>query len=266
MQQTIVNALYSAGEILKNSFGKIEHIVLKHDQSNVVTQADLDAEAAIVAIIERDYPNHSIIAEETGYRNKNSPYTWIVDPLDGTSNFASLIPWFGVIVAVLKDAEPISAGMYLPFTDQLYLAEKGQGAFLNNKKIRVAEEDDLKKLLFSYCLDYSSQEGKTEFEARIISQLVKNCRNLRATNSVTDFCYTADGKLGGCINQTTKIWDIAAPSLIITEAGGKVTDINNKPLDFNVNENNYLDNFTICASNPQLHTMVMQLIDLVRMK
>lgn len=264
MQETITKSLFAAGEILKSSFGKIQEIAIKQDQSNVVTQADFDSEEAIVKIIETDFPDHNIIGEETGFRNKNSRYTWVVDPLDGTSNFASLIPWFGVIIAVLKDHKPYMAGVYLPMSDQLYFAHKGNGAFLNNKQISVTSEIDLKNLLFSYCLDYSAIEGKTEFETRIIAQLVKSCRNLRATNSVTDFCYTADGKLGGCINQTTKIWDIAGPALIISEAGGIVTDIYNKELDFNVIETNYLNNFTICASNPILHKKVIGLVEQVR--
>ena len=113
-------------------------------------------------------------------------------------------------------------GCLLPFQNQLYFAEKGKGARLNEQKIRVTKEKKLKNVLLSYSLDYSDEPGKTERESIIIQNLVKNIRNLRATNCIVDFCYTADGKLGASVNQTTKIWDIAGPALLIEEAGGVV--------------------------------------------
>lgn len=260
MESTIKEALYAASEILMNSFGKIKNIQLKQDQSNVVTQADLDSEKAIVDIIEKAYPDHNIIGEETGFRNKNSEYTWIVDPLDGTSNFASHIPWFGVLIGVLKGEEAIAGGMYLPCFDEYYFAEKGKGAFRNGIKIQVNQEQELKRTLFSYCLDYSEEPGKTDFETRVIGNLVRNIRNLRCTNCVVDFGYVADGRLGGCATQSTKIWDIVAPSIVITEAGGRVTDFNGKPHRFLVTEENYLDNYTIVSASPVLHAQVMDQI------
>ena len=261
MENTIYRALWEAGEILMNYFGKISSYEIKESQSSIVTKADFEAEKKIIEVILEKFPEHNTLGEETGFQNRNSEYTWVLDPLDGTSNFTAGIPWFGIIICVLKNSLPIMAGCHLPHQLQIYFAEKGSGAKVNSKKIEVSKESDLKNILASYSLDYSPEPGKTEQESKIMSRLVQNIRNLRSTNSLIDFCYTADGKLGACINQTTKIWDIAGPALIIEEAGGKVTDIQGKPLNLNIDESNYSRNFTIVASNQILHPKVIQIIN-----
>ena len=260
MEPTIITALKEAGKILMEKFGKLDSYKVKEDQSNIVTKADVDSEMTIVEIIGKKFPDHNIIAEETGYKDKNSNFTWIIDPLDGTSNFSAGIPWFGILICVLKNNKPLMAGIYLPFYNLLYFAEIGKGTTKNGEKISVSKESDLKNVLMAYSLDYSEDISKTEKESKIITKIVNNIRNLRATNSVVDFCYTADGRLGGCINQTTKIWDIAAPYLIIKEAGGIVTDIDGKDIKFDVNKENYQKNFTIVGSNKPLHSKIMKLI------
>lgn len=254
-------ALWEAGDILMGYFGNITSYEVKESQSSIVTKADFEAEKKIVEIISENFPEHNILGEETGFQNRNSEYTWVIDPLDGTSNFTAGIPWFGVIICVLKNSVPIMAGCHLPHQLKIYFAEKGKGAKINTEKIKVTNETDLKNILAAYSLDYSDEPGKMERESKIMSRLVQNIRNLRSTNCVIDFCYTADGKLGACINQTTKIWDIAGPALIIEEAGGKVTDILGNPLDFNIDENNYDRNFTMVASNQILHPKVIQIIN-----
>lgn len=245
----IEQALHIASDILNENFGKITASEQKQDQSNIVTQADLDAEHAIIQFLKTKYPNHNFLAEETGFQNQRSEYTWVIDPLDGTSNFASKIPWFGVIIALLKNGIPHAAGVTLPQQQETFLAETGKGTFKNGKKVSVSAETDLRKVLFSYCLDFSTKDGQTDYESRIISQLVRRIRNLRSTNSVTDFCYVADGRLGGCINQTTKIWDIAGPWLLVKEAGGTVTDHLGKEIVFDLNAETYDKNYTIMVTN-----------------
>ena len=137
MKPTIKTALKKTGKILMKNFGKLKSYDIKENQSNIVTKADVDSEMAIVKIIENKFPDHNIIAEETGYKDKNSSYTWIIDPLDGTSNYSAGIPWFGVLICVLKDNKPVMAGIYLPFYDMLYFAEAGKGATKNSEKIFV---------------------------------------------------------------------------------------------------------------------------------
>lgn len=261
MKDTLYRALHEAGDILKNYFGKISEYKTKESQSSIVTVADLEAEKKIMQIIAQKFPNHNLIGEETGFYNRNSEFTWVVDPLDGTSNFAAGLPWFGIIICLLKNFEPVMAGCFIPVQNQIYFAEKGKGATLNDSKISISGETELKNILVAYSLDFSEIHGKTEQETRIISRLVQHVRNLRATNCILDFCYTADGKLGACINQTTKIWDIAGPALIIQEAGGNVSDIYGDKIEFTVDEKTYVRNFTIVCSNKTLHPKVIELIN-----
>lgn len=263
MKQLLSESLTRAGKILLENFGHISGYEIKESQSSIVTKADIDSEKAIIQLIQQKFPDHNTLGEETGFQNRGSEFTWVIDPLDGTSNFAEGIPWFGVIICLLKNSVPVLAGCYLPVQDLLYLAEKGKGATCNGKKIVVSEETNLKNVLLAYSLDYSEEKRKTEQETKLIGRLVRNIRNLRSTNSVVDFCYTAEGKLGGCMNQTTKIWDIAGPALLIEEAGGKATDINGNSFDFAINRNNYNKNFTIVAAGKTLHK---QLVDIATMK
>jgi myo-inositol-1(or 4)-monophosphatase len=153
------------------------------------------------------------------------------------------------------------SGCFLPVQNEIYFAERGKGATRNGEKIAVSAESELKNILAAYSLDYSDEPGKTEQEAKLIQQVVQKVRNLRSTNCLMDLCYTADGKLGACINQTTKIWDIAGPGLIIEEAGGMATDISGNQFNFTLNEKNYNRNFTIIASNKSLHPELLKIIN-----
>lgn len=261
MEKTIRKAFQEAGKILMNNFGKISDYEVKESQSSIVTKADVESEKRIIEIILENFPGHNTLGEETGFQNRNSDFTWIIDPLDGTSNFAAGLPWFGVIICVLKNSIPVMSGCFMPVQNEIYFAEKGKGATCNRKKITVSTETNLKNILAAYSLDFSDEAGKTERETKVIGNLVKNIRNLRGTNCLIDFCYTADGKLGACINQTTKIWDIAGPGLIIEEAGGMVTDISGNQFDFSLNETNYNRNFTIVCSNKMLHNELIKLMN-----
>ena len=261
MENTIKKALKEAGKILLENFGLISDYVVKENQSNIVTKADVESEKKIIEIVSEKFPDHNTLGEETGFQFKNSEFTWIIDPLDGTSNFAAGLPWFGVIICVLRNSTPIMAGCFLPVQNEIYFAEKGKGATRNVENITVSNETDLKNILAAYSLDYSDEPGKTEREAKVIQSLVEKIRNLRATNCLMDFCYTADGKLGACINQTTKIWDIAGPGLIIEEAGGIVTDTSGFNLSFGLNQSNYNRNFSFVGSNKNLHSQVIVVLN-----
>jgi myo-inositol-1(or 4)-monophosphatase len=254
----IKSLLFSVGEILKKGFGEISSVQTKHDQSNVVTEYDFQSERHITEIIQKTFPQHNILGEEHGAIMQKSEYTWIIDPLDGTSNFAAQIPWFGVLIALLKNNNPIMAGAYLPMSDELYFAENGHGAFKNDKQIHVSAERELKNLLCAYSLDFSEDLQKTKMEVEIMKNLVRHCRNLRSTNSLVDFCYVAEGKLGAAINQTMKIWDIAAPKLILEEAGAKVTDIAGKSFDFPPTKRSATENYTAIAASPEIHQQIIQ--------
>lgn len=260
MKDTLIEALHAGSKILMKYFGNLSSYDVKENQSNIVTLADLESEREIVSIIEKQFSDHNILAEETGLKDKNSKYTWVIDPLDGTANFSVGLPSFGVLICLMEDSNPILGGAYLPYYRSLYYAERGKGATKNGKEIVVSNDDQLKNVLVSYSLDYSENFSKIKYEVNIIEKIVQNVRNLRADNCLVDYCNTADGRLGASLNQTTKIWDIAAPSLIIEEAGGVVTDIKGKPICFDINKDNYTKNFTIVCSSPDLHPQIMELI------
>ena len=182
MKELLQKALHEAGNILMSNFGKITEYSVKESQSSIVTKADIESEKKIIKIILEKFPEHNTLGEETGFQNRNSEFTWVIDPLDGTSNFATGLPWFGVIICVLKNSVPVMAGCFLPVQNEIYFAEKGKGATRNGEKIKVTSETELKNILAAYSLDYSDEPGKTESEAKVIGQLVKHIRNLRGTN------------------------------------------------------------------------------------
>lgn len=254
----LAEVLFEAGKVLRSGFGASSTITTKQDQSNVVTESDFRSEEIIRQMISRRFPKHNILGEEHGFENKNSGYTWIIDPLDGTSNFAAGIPWFGILIALMEKDQPVLSGAYLPVVDELYLAESGNGATKNGKMIRVTEEKNLINLLCCYSMDFSEDISKTDMEVQVIKRLVQGCRNLRSTNSLVDFCMTADGRIGAAINQTMKIWDIASPQLILEEAGGKVTDILGNKIDYRLSVDILTKNFTAVAANHVIHSEIMQ--------
>ncbi len=260
-QIPISNALRRGGEVLLKYFGKVSNIKVKENLSSVVSEADMESDKVIIDLISKDFPDHNIISEESGYIYKGSPITWIVDPLDGTSNFVAGLPWFGVLIAVMKDYVPVAGGAYLPAGKHLYYAEQAEKTRLNGRIIHVSEAQFLKDVLIAYSLDYCENFDDTLKETGIFASLVNNVRNVRATNCLLDLCYTADGRLGAAVNHHEKIWDIAAPWLIVRQAGGMVTDTSGKELDFTVSQENYKKDFPVIASNGHLHEKMIDLIN-----
>lgn len=259
-QPAIVQALHQGGNILLKYFGNISNIKVKENLSSVVSEADVESEKVILDLIRQDFPDHNIISEESGYMYRNSPYTWIVDPLDGTSNFVAGIHWFGILIAVMKDHVPIAAGAYLPIENQLYYAEEGDRSRLNGQIIRTSQTAQLTDVLVAYSLDFQPDFKEILAETNLIARLVQKTRNVRSTNCLLDLLYTADGRLGAVINQHEKIWDIAAPYLIIKEAGGIMTELNGAELNFQVSEKDYDKDFPVVAANPRIHKKIMELI------
>lgn len=261
-RETLQAALKKGGDQLLAYLGKPTSATIKESISSVVTEADLAAERAILDVLGNTPNPFNVITEETGYIENKSEYTWVVDPLDGTSNFAAGLPWFGVIIALFRETIPIMGGMYLPVDQQLYLTETGKGATLKGKPIWTTKSKELAENLVAYSFDFSDLPGKTESEMEILKRLSKKVRNIRSTNSLVDFCYLADGRLGAALNQTTKIWDIAVPWLMIREAGGTVTDIQGREIQFELSEKAKDQNYTILASGTGLHKQLLETIEL----
>lgn len=257
---TLISALQQGGETLKEHLGISSDARIKENISSVVTEADLASEQAILSVLESGAGGYNIISEESGTQDRGSDFTWVVDPLDGTSNFAAGLPWFGVIIALFEDDLPILGGMYLPVDEVLYLCEAGGGATRNGKSIGPTRSADLSEHLVSYSFDFSEDQEKTRREMDMMARLSREVRNIRSTNSLLDFCFVADGRLGAAMNQATRIWDIAVPWLMISEGGGKVTDIQGKEIRFNLSKQATGMNYTILASGKNLYDKILKTI------
>ena len=259
-EKIIKKALLEASKIIMSKFGGMIAGELKENQSSIVTEMDVAAERKIEHIISKKYPNHSILGEETGAVMTGSEFTWIIDPIDGTSNYAAGLPWFGTLIGVLKNDKPFAAGAYLPYYNQLYYAEKGKGATCNDQPIHVTNESNLKNILLAYATDYSSNLDKTKFEMDLLFKIIQNVRNMRATNCLVDFCYVADGIPGANINHSCKIWDIVVPYIIINEAGGKMKGLHGEEIEFDLSMDNYLKEYKVIAAGKNLLDPIVDLV------
>ena len=258
MKSTVLECATSGGRLLLQHFGRVQSVRVKESQSSVVTEADLASEEHILSIIRRQFPDHNIVAEETGFQDRRSAYTWVVDPLDGTSNFAAGLPWFGVMVSVLERGAPFLGAISLPVENRLYFAERGQGATRNGERVRVTGETRWPHLLCAYGLDASPDAERVRQQGLLLGSLTRLARNVRATNSLIDFAYTIDGRLGAVVNLNTKIWDIAAPALLFPEAGGQLTDLRGEPITFALDAACCERSYAVVGGHPSLCRQVLE--------
>ncbi|MBJ7311210.1 inositol monophosphatase family protein [Rugamonas sp. CCM 8940] len=260
MKTVAVELVRQAGALLRQQFGAGHQVRSKGDVSNIVTEADLASERLLVEGLRRHFPGHSIIAEESGCDLLPSDYTWVVDPLDGSSNFAAGLPWFGVLLALLHGGEPVLGLLYLPMSDELYEAEKGHGARRNGEPVRVSSCAELGGVLWNVGMDSSPDEGRRRVCAESLVRLLQSVRNVRATNCLLDAAFTADGRIGGVLNHSERLWDIAAPMLIVQEAGGRFTDPQGRPLRLDLSASAAERDYAVLAGAPALHAAVVELL------
>lgn len=258
----ISQTLEEAAVIARSNFGKVSSITTKTgDNNQVLTETDLAIGTHIVQKISETFPNHNIIDEEAGVIDKKSKFTWVVDPIDGTSNFANGLPTYGCMMGLLENDVAIAGGIVLPAFGQLYVAQKGSGAFCNGEKISVTSETNLLSCLVAYGIDGHQEEPqKTLREVAILAKIILHIRNLRTTNSAYDMAQVPAGRYGAFLNQTTKIWDNVALQPIIEEAGGTVTDFWGEPMNYSNPLNRVEENYTICAGAPALHKELQKII------
>jgi len=260
MNELLVTALKASGKTLLTYFNKPLEAVQKESQSNIVTKADIESEKVIIDLIETGYPGHNIISEESGFKDKKSEFTWVIDPLDGTSNFAAGIPWFGILISLFRYNTPVLGGAYLPVQDDLYMAETGKGVFKNGKPIPSIKNKDLEESLFAFCVDYTEDIEFLNRGLEIYKHIVRSARNIRSTNSLIDFIYVAEGKLGGVLNLYTKVWDISALGLIISEAGGVMKNINGKDIQYRLSGKIIEENFPVIAGTNNIYRSLINIV------
>lgn len=219
-----IEAARDAGRVLLEKFGRIESVT-KKGEINLVTEADLASEALIVERIKSHFPRHAILAEESGnavVTGEDGGYKWIIDPLDGTTNYAHGYPCFCVTIALEHEGEIVIGVTYDPTRDELFTAEKGRGAALNGKPIRVSGTDELGNALLVTGFPYDIKH-REEF-ARHLTEFLLNSRGVRRDGSAAiDLAYVACGRFDGFWEEGLNPWDVAAGKLLIEEAGGIVS-------------------------------------------
>lgn len=260
-QPFISHTLHIVSEIASRNFGKVSGTIKTGDSNQVLTQTDLEIGERIIQEIEKYFPEHSIIDEEAGVVDKKSAYTWVVDPIDGTSNFAAGIPTYGIMIGLLHNGVPFAGGLAMPAFNEIYLAEKGKGAFCNDEKITVSSQQNLLSGLVAYGIDGHQENPQFTYdECHTLANIVLNIRNLRSSNSVFDIAMLAKGRYAAALNRTSKIWDNVAPHILIEEAGGLYTDFFGKPIDYSYPLSRNIQNFTYCAAPEILHRQLQQII------
>lgn len=248
-------AAKKAGLLLKNKLGQKRRVTYK-GAVNLVTEMDLLSEKIIVSIIRRHYPNHNILAEEKTTRQRNSPFRWIVDPLDGTTNYAHGYPIFCVSIALEKEGKIILGVVYDPMRDELFLAERKKGARLNGKKIHVSSASKLSLSLLATGFPYDLRESLVNNFDHFHNFALRVHAVRRAGSAALDLCYVAAGRFDGFWEMKLGSWDLAAGSLIVREAEGKVTDFSGKSLG--------LDGQNVLASNGKIHQEMIEVLKMGR--
>lgn len=257
----ISHSLQKGSEVANSYFGKVDGVVKEGDNNQVLTEADLSIGTLLLREIKEVYPDHNIIDEEAGVVDNGSEYTWVVDPIDGTSNFAQGLPLYGILLGLLKDDTSIAGGIALPFFNQIIVAEKGVGAFAEDKRVLVTDESNLINTLVAYGIDgHKENPSLTYSETQTISEIILSCRNLRTTNSAYDMFQVAVGAYGASMNKTSKIWDNVAQQIVLEEAGGIYTDYYGKKIDYHNPLEKVDKNYTWCTANPNLHKALQNII------
>jgi myo-inositol-1(or 4)-monophosphatase len=241
--------------ILKNGYGKKQKIQFK-GEINLVTEMDHRAEAAVIEILEMAFPDHGILTEESKGREGSGSYRWILDPLDGTTNYAHGYPFFCVSLALEKDGQIIWGIIYDPLREELFAAEAGRGATVNGKALQVSATRHIQQSFLCTGFPYDMRESRDD-NLRYFSRFAKTVQAIRRDGSAAlDLCYVAMGRFDGFWEMKLNPWDVAAGSLIVTEAGGRVTDFSGNHFSIHGQE--------ILASNGLIHDQMLRVLSLQR--
>jgi myo-inositol-1(or 4)-monophosphatase len=246
-----VRAARAAGRIQRAAFGAAQTVEHK-GAIDLVTATDRRSEKAILDVISRAFPDHGILAEESGSRAGDGKHLWVVDPLDGTTNFSRGFPYFCASVALARAGEVIAAAVYQPLLDELFTARRGGGAFLNGTPLRVSSQGQLDQAFLATGFPYDIRRSRrtnidhfTHFATRCLAIR-------RAGAAALDLAYVAAGRFDGFWELKLRPWDIAAASLLIEEAGGRVTGLTGRPWRLPVRD--------IVASNGLVHKEMLAVL------
>ena len=234
----MIKAAEKASKVLIRDFGEVEKLqVSMKGPSNFVSNADKKAEKIIIEELSKSRKKYSIIGEETGkINNSDIENTWIIDPIDGTTNFLHGIPHFAISIALKSKNEIIAGLIFDPIKNEMFYAEKNNGAYLNNKSIRVSKKNNLTNCLLA--------TGKK-------SELKTNLNTRNSGSAALDMAYVASGRFDGFFQDELNLWDLAAGIILVNEAGGKINDINISKIE----------NIKILATNNSIHEKMLEILD-----
>jgi myo-inositol-1(or 4)-monophosphatase len=220
---TAIRAARAAGSVILRYMNRLSSVaVIEKHHLDFASEVDRQAEREIVRELRRAYPDHAMLGEETGASGKaGARFTWAIDPLDGTHNYLRGIPHFGVSIAQLDHGEPVHAVILDPLRNEIYTASKGDGAFLNDRRIRVAKRESLDGAMLATGFPYREREH-LDAQLGMTRELLKRAEDIRRTGSAAlDLAWTAVGRLDGYFETGLKVWDMAAGCLLVREAGGR---------------------------------------------
>lgn len=254
-----IRAAKAAGAVLRRSFAKEIRIEYK-GALNLVTEADRAAEAVVVQTIRKRFPDHRFLAEEGGeYKTGGatdqeiSIHKWIIDPLDGTTNFAHTFPAFCVSIGLETRGEVVLGVVYNPIREEIFLAEKGRGATLNGRLIRVSKTEKLNESLLVTGFAYDVRDDTTN-NLDHFGNFIRRTHGVRRTGSAAlDLCYVACGRFDGFWEMKLSPWDTAAGMLILQEAGGRVTTFSGEPYSIYLKE--------VLATNGKIHSEMVEVLE-----
>ena len=250
----MVAAAQKAARRMVRDFGEVENLqVSKKGPADFVSMADKKAEETLVQELQKARPDFGFILEEgEAIEGKDSSNTWIIDPLDGTTNFLHGIPHFAISIGLMRDNDLFAGVIYNPVTDEMYWAEKGQGAFLNGRRLRVSARASFSECLFATGVPFLGAEKDPRFLERLENVMKVSSGIRRFGSAALDLAYVAAGRYDGFWECGLKSWDMAAGIVMVREAGGFVSDITGK--------RKILETGTIVAAADRVHPQLLKLI------
>ena len=253
MLSTAIEAAKEAGKFLKYSVGRVKNVEVKQgEERNLVSEIDKGAEEKIISIIKRKYPNHAILAEESGANDSRSDYKWVIDPLDGTTNFLHGLPIFSVTIGIEFKGEIIAGVTYDPNLDELFTAEKGSGAYLNGRRLKVTTTSRLIDSLLVTGFPYDIAQNPENAIGHFVNFVVEGQGLRRLGSAAIDLAYVAAGRFDGFWEVTLNPWDMAAGVLLVREAGGRVTDF--------IGGESSIYKKQVLATNGAIHEAMLQVL------
>ena len=254
MVNIAVRAARAAGNIIVRNMDRIDRLKIASKTNNdFVSEVDHQAESTIIDILRQSYPDHGFYAEESGKQDENAEYQWIIDPLDGTTNYLHGFPQFAVSIALKHKARLEAAVIYDPFSQELFTAARGEGAQLNEKRIRVSGHTGLKGALLSTGFPYTDQSYLDTYLETMKALMAPAAGIRRPGSAALDLAWMAAGRTDGFWEFNLNAWDIAAGALIVREAGGIVTDFNGS--------DGYLETGDIIAASPKVFPEMLKIIE-----